>query len=224
MLSASPERFLTVDLDGSARCSPIKGTAARSDDPDEDAARAKALATDEKTRAENLMIVDLVRNDLGRVCRPGSIQVPSFLTVESYATVHQLVSTVSGRLRPGLSAVRAAEACFPPGSMTGAPKHRTMQIIDELEQRPRGVYSGALGWFGLAGNADLAVVIRTAQIDRERQLATIGAGGAIVLDSDPEQEYAEMLLKAEVPFRALRPHVSAPAAAPPDRPPESPIS
>jgi para-aminobenzoate synthetase len=201
VLSASPERFLAVDSAGYAESSPIKGTAPRDPDPGIDRMLAKELATDAKTQAENLMIVDLVRNDLGRVCDPGTITVPDFLSVRSYATVHQLVSTIRGRLRPGLSAVAAARACFPPGSMTGAPKRRAMQILHELETRPRGVYSGALGYVGLRGTADFSVVIRTAVI--KDGTLTIGAGGAIVLDSDPVAEYDEMLLKAAVPLRAV---------------------
>lgn len=202
VLSSSPERFLAVSPSGVAESRPIKGTAPRSPDPDADGSFAKSLRSSPKTRAENLMIVDLLRNDLGRVCEPGSISVPDFLAVESYATVHQLVSTVRGQLRSGVSAVEAAAACFPPGSMTGAPKVRTMQLLDGLETRARGIYSGALGYFGLAGQADLSVVIRTAVIHRGQ--LTAGAGGAIVLDSDPEEEYAEMLLKAAVPLRGLQ--------------------
>jgi aminodeoxychorismate synthase component I len=205
VLSASPERFLTVDAERHVESRPIKGTAARAADPGIDALLGKELASNAKTQAENLMIVDLLRNDLGRVCEPGTIGVPAFLALESYATVHQLVSTVRGRLRPGVSAVQAARACFPPGSMTGAPKLRTMEILDELEGRPRGIYSGAVGHFGLAGTADLSVVIRTAVV--HAGLLTVGAGGAIVLDSDPEEEYDEMLLKAAVPLRALSPPV-----------------
>ncbi|MEQ7005057.1 aminodeoxychorismate synthase component I [Actinopolymorpha sp. B17G11] len=201
VLSASPERFLTVDAERHAESRPIKGTAPRAADPGIDALLCKELATSSKTQAENLMIVDLLRNDLGRVCEPGTISVPAFLSVESYATVHQLVSTVRGRLRADVSAVQAVRACFPPGSMTGAPKLRTMRILDELEDRPRGVYSGAVGHFGLAGTADLSVVIRTAVV--HAGLLTVGAGGAIVLDSDPGEEYDEMLLKAAVPLRAL---------------------
>ncbi|MET9021206.1 anthranilate synthase component I family protein [Actinopolymorpha sp. NPDC004070] len=201
VLSASPERFLRVDAQGYAESRPIKGTSPRGDDPAADDLARKELSASTKAQAENLMIVDLVRNDLGRVCEPGSIGVPAFCSVESYATVHQLVSTVRGRLRADVTAVRAARACFPPGSMTGAPKLSTMRILDRLETRARGIYSGALGHFGLAGTADLSVVIRTAVIHRGR--LTVGAGGAIVLDSDPADEWDEMLVKAAVPLRAL---------------------
>ncbi|MET7277385.1 aminodeoxychorismate synthase component I [Kribbella sp. NPDC005582] len=192
--SSSPERFLTVDADGWAECRPIKGTAPRDLDPFQDQLAAKALAEDEKTRAENLMIVDLIRNDLGRVSVPGSVQVPQLMQVESYRTVHQLVTTVRGRLRPEVSAVDAVRACFPPGSMTGAPKIRTMELLDELEPSARGVYSGALGYLTVDGRADLSVVIRTAVLTPDETV--IGAGGAIVLDSEAVAEYDEMVLKA----------------------------
>ncbi len=192
--SSSPERFLTVDSDGWAECRPIKGTAPRDLDPAQDQLAAKALAEDDKTRAENLMIVDLIRNDLGRVSVPGTVNVPQLMQVESYRTVHQLVTTVRGRLRDDVTAVDAVRACFPPGSMTGAPKIRTMEIIDSLEWSARGVYAGALGYLTVDGRADLSVVIRTAVLTPDETV--VGAGGAIVLDSDPVAEYDEMVLKA----------------------------
>lgn len=194
VLSSSPERFLCVDTHRNAQTKPIKGTVPRGATPEEDAAAAAWLRTDEKTRAENLMIVDLLRNDLSTVSDPASVRVPVLMGVESYSTVHQLVSTVSSRLREGISAVAAARACFPGGSMTGAPKPSTMQIIEGLEGRARGVYSGALGFVSVDGSANLSIVIRTL-VAHDEGTVTLAAGGAIVADSDPTAEYEEMLTK-----------------------------
>lgn len=201
LLSASPERFLEVDAEGLVRTRPIKGTRPRATIETVDQELAVELEESEKERAENVMIVDLMRNDLSRVCDLGSVAVTSLLAVESYPAVHQLVSEVEGRLRTGLTAVDALGACFPAGSMTGAPKIRATQLLDALESGPRGLYAGTFGFFGYDGQADLAMVIRTIVMDADG--ASVGAGGGITTLSDPDEEYAEMRLKARAPLAAL---------------------
>jgi len=200
---SSPERLLRLDRRGVLEAKPIKGTAPRVAPLGcpADLASAAELASSVKERAENLMIVDLLRHDLTHVSIPGSVHVPALCAIESYAAVHQLVSTIRSTLRPGLGAVAALRACFPAGSMTGAPKIRTCAIIDQLEPGPRGVYSGSLGFLSAGGSADLNVVIRTAVLHNGS--VSIGAGGAVTALSDPAAEYEEMRLKARALLQAI---------------------
>jgi para-aminobenzoate synthetase len=211
ILSASPERYLTVGRDRVVESKPIKGTRPRGATPAEDTALHDDLATNAKDRAENLMIVDLIRNDLNRVCEIGTVHVPKIFDVETYAPVHQLVSTIRGTLRPDASAVDCVRATFPGGSMTGAPKLRTMQIIDRLEDGPRGFYSGALGWFSLSGAADLSIVIRT--LTATENWVSFGVGGAIIALSDADEEFEETVVKSHAMVSALLATAAEPAVA-----------
>lgn len=201
LASASPERFLRLDTAGQVEARPIKGTRPRGVYPAHDAALGRALQESAKDRAENLMIVDLMRNDLSRVSVAGSVRVPELFALERYATVHHLVSTVTGTLEPGRDAIDLLCATFPGGSITGAPKVRAMEIIAELEPSRRGVYCGSIGYISLTGVMDTSVVIRTYQVVRGR--VYFSAGGGIVADSDPEQEYRETFDKARALIRAL---------------------
>ena len=198
LLSSSPERYATVDRRRTLEAKPIKGTTPRGETPEEDERQRAHLATDPRFRAENLMIVDLMRNDLSMVCEPGTVEVPSLMQVESYRSVHQLVSTVRGSLRPDVSTISALRALFPAGSMTGAPKRRTMEIIDAVETSPRGVYAGAFGWLSADGRADLSVVIRTlvAHRDGDDWRYTWGTGGGVTVRSTALEEFAETRWKA----------------------------
>ncbi len=193
VLSSSPERFLRV-RDGWVETKPIKGTRPRASDPDLDAALARELAASAKDRAENVMIVDLLRNDLGKNCATGSVEVPALFEVESFAKVHHLVSTVRGRLADGRTALDVLRGCFPGGSITGAPKLRAMEIIEELEPCRRNVYCGAIGYVSFDGTMDTNIAIRTLVHHRDRMYCW--AGGGIVMDSELEAEYAECFDKA----------------------------
>ncbi|TFB69723.1 anthranilate synthase component I family protein [Cryobacterium glaciale] len=194
LLSASPEQFLHVGRDRRIRTKPIKGTRPRSDEPGEDDRLKLELANNDKERAENLMIVDLMRNDLGRIAQLGTVAVSTLLAVESYPHVHQLVSTIEAQLSPGVTVVDAIEACFPAGSMTGAPKRSAMTILDSLECGSRGIYAGAFGYIGLGGTTDLAIVIRSIVLDSAG--ASIGTGGGITALSTAAEEIEETRIKA----------------------------
>ncbi|WP_110181066.1 anthranilate synthase component I family protein [Nocardioides solisilvae] len=225
LLSSSPERYALVrweegseDGSGGARrvleTKPIKGTTPRGATVAEDEELRRRLAAEPKFRAENLMIVDLLRNDLATVCDPGTVEVPALMEVESYESVHQLVSTVRGRLRADVTTVDALRSLFPAGSMTGAPKLRTMEIIDAVEATPRGAYAGAFGWLAADGRADLGVVIRSLTTAGDGTW-TLGTGGGITVRSDVAEEHAETGWKAALLLGALRPRSGDPAGGGP---------
>jgi len=199
--SASPERFLGLHDGRTVEARPIKGTRPRGEGPEHDAALGKALLESAKDRAENLMIVDLLRNDLSRVCRPGTVHVPELFALERYPTVHHLVSTVVGELAESADAADLLAATFPGGSITGAPKIRAMEIIAELEPSRRGVYCGSVGYWSVTGALDTSIVIRTYLVRGDRVYFSVGGG--IVADSDPEEEYQETLTKGRALIEAL---------------------
>jgi para-aminobenzoate synthetase component 1 len=203
LLSASPERFLTLTASGDVTTQPIKGSRPRGETKADDLKLAQALCNSPKDKAENLMIVDLVRNDLSRVCETGTVRVPELCKLESFANMHHLVSTVTGKLKKKESALSLLKACFPGGSVTGAPKIRAMEIIHELEPARRGPYCGAIGWIGFNGAMETNIVIRTLLVDGQEVIAQ--AGGAIVADSKAAQEYDESLSKVRALLRCLDP-------------------
>jgi para-aminobenzoate synthetase component I len=201
IVSASPERFLLADAGGRVETRPIKGTRPRGTNPTEDDALAGELLASEKDRAEHVMIVDVLRNDISRVCEYGSVHVPELLALERHATVHHLVSTVSGILREDVDVIDLLHACFPGGSITGAPKIRAMEIIAELEPVARGVYCGAIGYVSKTGAMDTSIAIRTCVM--QDGIAHFSAGGGVVADSSPSAEYDETIDKARAIMNAL---------------------
>ncbi len=200
IVGSSPEALVTLN-DGEALLHPIAGTRPRGATEEADAQLADELLADEKERAEHLMLVDLGRNDLGRVCTPGSVEVVEFMAVERFSHVMHIVSTVIGQLRPGLTAVDLLSATFPAGTLSGAPKPRAMEIIDDLEPVRRGLYAGCVGYLDFAGDTDTAITIRTAVI--ANGTAHVQAGAGIVADSDPDSEHAECRSKAMAVLRAV---------------------
>ena len=200
IVGASPEMLVRVE-DGIVSTNPIAGTRPRGADATEDAALEEELRTSKKERAEHIMLVDLGRNDIGRVSEPGTVEVTSLMHVERYSHVMHLVSNVSGKLRDGYSNYDALRACFPAGTVSGAPKIRAMEIIAELEPSKRGAYAGAVGYFDFSGNMDTAIAIRTMLV--KDGVAYVQAGGGIVYDSEPEMEYEETLHKAGALLRAI---------------------
>jgi len=202
MLSRSPELFFRTDASGSIETRPMKGTQPRSNDPAEDARRRYFLQSDEKNRAENLMIVDLLRNDISRVSVPGSVRVPELFSVETYETVHQMTSLVAADLAPGVTLSDILRALFPCGSITGAPKIRAMEILADLEPAPREIYCGSIGWAAPDGRAEFNVAIRTLMVEGGQ--ARLNVGGGVVYDSTAHGEYEEALWKARF-ARALAP-------------------
>ncbi|MDO5018413.1 MAG: aminodeoxychorismate synthase component I [Lagierella massiliensis] len=199
--SSSMERFLKINKDGIMETKPIKGTIKRGKDDIEDKRLMDSLKEEIKTKAENLMIVDLLRNDLGKVAKVGTVNVPKLMEVETYSTLHQLVTTIKGELEDEYDIIDALKVVFPGGSMTGAPKKRTLEIIDKLEDFPRGVYSGAIGYISNNNTLDFNIVIRTAVIEKNR--TTLGVGGAIINLSDSKEEFEEILLKAKGVLRSV---------------------
>lgn len=199
--SSSMERYLRINSDKIVDTKPIKGTLPRGKNKEEDEKFISDLKNNERFHSENLMIVDLLRNDLGIICEKNSVKVKKLLDVETYETLHQLVSTVEGKISENNSIMDCVKSTFPGGSMTGSPKKRTLEIIDKLEKSPRGVYSGTIGYFSLNQNVDLSIVIRTSVIEESK--TTIGVGGAIINLSDPYEEYDEILLKASGSLNAL---------------------